>query len=625
MLTASAGGAATCILLVGGYLAGTPVRAQAPAGKAANGQGVATMDVADIRPGMKGYALTVFSGTQPDRFDIEVVDIVPDYQTGQDAILFRSPDPRLVHSGIVGGMSGSPIFIDGKLVGALAYGYRFNKDPLGGITPIANMLEVDKLPYRPELIPGPRAQARGRTGSLAWADAMLGLDTSPMPPRSRPEAATGAGLEPLGTPMTVAGFGPRAAQFLADTTGLLPARGGGSNGSNKTTASPPPAKQWGFGDSVSVVLIDGDLSAAPNGTVTWVGGSKGERLLAFGHPMQGVGPTKLPIADARVHVIIPSVERSVKIASPLHVRGTMIQDRQPAISLRTDIQAPLIPVHTSVTGPDPDLKPRSYESRVAEGNQVTPALVIGLLLQAIEEAAPDAVEIEVELDVEMAITTSKGPRTLKFRDEIFFPLGVSPGPLIRTRAGIAIQAILDNPFEIAEIRDVKQVATVRYSRGFERIEAIEMRSAEVRAGDLLELDLLLKPVTGPRRRQTIALRVPDDLDDEDIMVEVTSGSMTPPARKAATSVDDIIDAIAQGHTARSIVATIYDGREGVATESGYLPELPSSVTEGLAAEGSTLGAIRVKRLARRVIESKTLVEGAQSVRIHVLPKKYIDG
>ncbi|HEY0136280.1 MAG TPA: SpoIVB peptidase S55 domain-containing protein, partial [Nannocystis sp.] len=165
---------------------------------------VDTMPVEDVRPGMKGYAVTVFSGTDSDRFEIEVIDVVRDYLPKQDAILFRSADPRMVHSGIVGGMSGSPIYIEGKLVGALAYGYRFNKDPIGGITPIKNMLTVSDLPFRPEVLPeartGPRAQARN--GAAGWADAMLGLGVSPLPARRRPADLDPVnGLAPIGAPM----------------------------------------------------------------------------------------------------------------------------------------------------------------------------------------------------------------------------------------------------------------------------------------------------------------------------------------------------------------------------------------------------------------------------------------
>jgi hypothetical protein len=173
-----------------------------------------TMPTDQIRAGMKGHAMTVLKGEKPDRFEIEVVDVIKNYMARQDAILFTSPDPRMRHTGVVGGMSGSPVYIDGKLIGAIAYGYRFNKDPIGGITPIENMLEVGRLPHRPQVLPRPRGRARA--GTSGWADAMLGLGTSPLPPRRRPdETNVVTGLAPLGLPMSVSGLGGPATRLQA--------------------------------------------------------------------------------------------------------------------------------------------------------------------------------------------------------------------------------------------------------------------------------------------------------------------------------------------------------------------------------------------------------------------------
>src|SRR5690606_27375928 len=120
-----------------------------------------------------------------------------------------------------------------------------------------------------------------------WADAMLGLDTSPLPARRRPDSLTPvSGLAPIGAPMSTSGLGGDATRFLADTLGLYPARGGGGGQAAQTAA---PSKTWAGGDAVSVVLVRGDNSVAPNGTVTWVGGKQGEKLLAFGHEMLGAG------------------------------------------------------------------------------------------------------------------------------------------------------------------------------------------------------------------------------------------------------------------------------------------------------------------------------------------------
>lgn len=589
-----------------------------------------TIDVDDIKPGMKGYALTVFEGDQPDKFEIEVVDVVRDYVTGQDAVLFTSPDPRLIHSGIVGGMSGSPIYIEDKLAGALAYGYRFNKDPLGGMTPIANMLEIADLPYRPEVFtqPGHVARASGREGSFAWADSMLGLNTDPLPPRMTPEQIPGpsgapsGGLEPIGAPMSVAGLGAEATALLAETTGLLPVRGGGKHRASAPSgqvATPDERHKWTGGDSVSVVLIAGDNGAAPNGTITWVGGKQGEQLLAFGHPMYGAGPSKLPIAPAHVHTILASVERSVKLSSAGAVQGTMIQDRQPAISLRTDIETPMIPVSTRVKGADGALAERKYASSVADHQILTPPLVATLLLDAIDEAAADAVEVVLETHHEIHLETSEGPRTIVLDEEVFFPNGVIRGLVAQSRWLAVLSASLDNQFEIASIRSVEQSATLHYGAPVKRIARIRLGSAEVRAGELIELLVDLKGPRGPVETETYAIRIPDDAGGQRIVVELAGGQWVMPYAPPPNSLDDLLDNLAQSYPARSVVASVYQPQEGFASEHGMVAELPESVLQTLTTGGSNRQELTFKRAARRVVRTPAIIEGEASLELDVLP------
>ncbi len=598
------------------------------AGEPARAAPVDIMPVEDVRPGMKGYAVTVFSGSDTDRFEIEVVDVVHDYLPKQDAILFRSNDPRMIHSGIVGGMSGSPIYIEGKLVGALAYGYRFNKDPLGGITPIKNMLAVGDMPYRPEVLPEARTGIRGhaRAGASGWADAMLGLDVSPLPARRRPaELNPVNGLAPLGAPMSVSGLGTAATRMLADQLGLIPVRGGSgrgmSSGTGSATNTPPPPKAWKGGDAVSVVLIRGDNAVSPNGTITWVGGKQGEKLLGFGHEMFGAGPSNLPIADARVHVIIPSVERSVKLSSALNLRGTLIQDRQSAISLRTDLSAPLIPVTTELRGPEAAQPPRIYQSEVALGVELTPSLATSLLAEALGEGGGDGTELVATITHEIAVETSKGPRTIHLREEAFFPSGVDVRAVTRGRGPITLTALLDNDFEVAKIRSIKQAVTVEYGAPVDSLEAIRVPTGEFHAGDLLQLELQLRDYRGQVRRETLALRIPDDAGGEDLQIEVMSGQNARPARPIADNLDDLIDTLEAVYPARSMVATIYREDEGLSTRHGLMAELPGSVLESLSHTNTTVGAVRFKQMARRVIPTANLIEGEHAIKLTVKPRR----
>jgi hypothetical protein len=610
--------------LLGLSIAGAAlVAAQAPVARAA--KPLATMPVADLRPGMRGHAVTVFFGEQSDRFEIEVVDTMRNYLPKQDAVLFRSSDPRLLHSGIVGGMSGSPIFVDGKLVGALSYGWRFNKDPLGALTPISNMLEVGALPYRPDVLPrptGPRGRARG--GHKAWADQMLGLRTDPLPALRRPaELEAGLDLEPLPLPLTVSGFGSATARMLGETFGMIPVRGGRSPAAAAGDEPAAPKKDWKPGDAVSVVLIRGDNSAASNGTVTWVG-PKGESLLAFGHSMFEDGPSNLPFANARVHTIINSVDRSVKMSSPLTIQGVMVQDRQPAIALRTDLRTPMIPVRVRIQGPDPDLAPRTYDNEVAFGVDLTPNLVAGILAEAVDEAGRDATEVVIAIHHEISIETSKGPQTVTFDEEVFFSSGLVGRLLGRSRGVLAIMAALDNQFEVAKIRGTSHEIRMQYGSPLESIEAVRLLDGEIREGDVVRLAVTLRAFKGDTRELVVPLRIPDDAAGEEIKVVLTGGDDVQPYRPRPDSLSTLLETIAQRYPSRSLVATIYRQGEGLSTRHGLIEDMPDSVLESLIDRGSTGKSVRFKRMARRVLPSDTLIEGQHTLELDVLPRKTFD-
>ena len=599
---------------VAGWVGGTPSveAARATPGRSASAPG--TMPVDQIKRGMEGYAVTVFKGTQPERFPIRVVDVIRDHRPNQDAILFDSPDPRLQHSGIVGGMSGSPIYIQGKLVGALAFGYRFGKDPLGGITPISSMLDVAELPFRPEVLP---SQVRKpRRGSAAWADAMLGLDVSPLPARSRPQdVGLSGGLQPLGLPMSVGGLGAAATQMLVDSFGFTPTRSG------KAPADSQPGNHtWKGGDTVSVVLIDGDNAVAPNGTISWVDDTR-DRMLAFGHPMFGDGPSNLPFADAHVHTILASLDRSVKLSSHGTIRGTMIQDRQAAISLRTGLTAPMIPVSTRVVGPEPSLPPRVYQNRIAVGLGITPNLVAILIADAVEEAGRDAAEVVAKVRHEFDVVTSRGPRTLTIEDEAFFPQGVEPRLLARARGVVVASVLLENDFEVAEIRRIEQEARVEYGAPAESIMEVRLPQGEIRAGEVVYLSAVLRSFKGDERIVRVPVRIPDDVGGQEIQLEIAGGDTVRPYRPIPSSLDDLLDTLEQFYPSRSLVVSIFRQDEGLATRHGLMPSLPDSVLETLATAGTTRDTIRLKQLARRVIAMPTIIEGEHSFKLDVLPRR----
>ncbi|MBC7170825.1 MAG: hypothetical protein H5U40_00270, partial [Polyangiaceae bacterium] len=322
------------------------------------------MSVDEIRPGMRGYGLSVFRGTEPERFDVEVIDVLHGFRPDQELILVRTPHPLLDRARVVGGMSGSPIFIDGKLIGAYAYGWPNGEDPVVGVTPIRNMLAELYRPIRPDAFPGtspfgprPRTPSRpdqaraeppsrdvpllfpasGEAGTLP--DAFAALDAH----AARIARQGPLGLVPTSTPVMLGGFTDEVAQLLADKLGplgLAPMQAGGS-GRRRAGATERTRPSMVPGGAMAVSLVSGDMSTSAIGTVTHVDAAG--RFVAFGHPMINQGQMGLPAAAARILHVFVSKERSMKIGEALETLGTMIHDRQSGIVIDTGMRPATVP------------------------------------------------------------------------------------------------------------------------------------------------------------------------------------------------------------------------------------------------------------------------------------------
>ncbi|MFP4687594.1 MAG: peptidase S55 SpoIVB, partial [bacterium] len=268
--------------------------------------GADTLPVAGIEAGMEGYGRTVFSGTRIDTFAVKVLGVLENVMPGQDLILIRAESDTLHHTNIMSGMSGSPIYIGGRLIGALAYGWSFGKDPIAGVTPIENILKSRQIEY------------------------------------SEPE-----GARRIVTPLIASGFSSAGLESLSEN---LRARGmpveimtGGSDKKEKTSA------ELEAGSAVGVQLVRGDLNLAAIGTVTHVDNEG--RVYAFGHPFLNAGQIDFPMTAASVETTFASLQSSFKIASPLQPLGAITEDRQASIVGELGRQPEMIPVNVELSRP----------------------------------------------------------------------------------------------------------------------------------------------------------------------------------------------------------------------------------------------------------------------------------
>ena len=316
------------------------------------------MSVDEVRPGMKGIARTVFQGTKIDEFEVELLGVLKNFAPKQDMILARLSGGPLSHTGVIAGMSGSPVYVDGKLLGAVAFSFPFATEPIAGIQPIQQMLSL--LDQKGSLgTPPQRASSGGFPAESPTAFVysqfrkleagtplyQLMLPQSLLASSPFGTAASPASMTRIQTPLFVSGASEAALQQFApffSAFGFAPVQGGGSGSAAASAAGPANIEP---GSSINVELIRGDISWSANGTVTYVDGNK---VYAFGHPNLTAGPTDVPMSAGYVISLLPNLQNSFKLAVPLNVVGAFQQDRSTGIAGTLGATSKMIPVSVSV-------------------------------------------------------------------------------------------------------------------------------------------------------------------------------------------------------------------------------------------------------------------------------------
>jgi len=328
---------------------------------------VPVMPFDEVRSGMKGTGRTVFSGTEIESFDVEILGKLPNVGPDQNLILARCSGGPLAQTGVLAGMSGSPVTIDGKLVGAVAYSWGFTKDAIAGITPIEEMLAI----------PARDAESPARISARSLVDEDLEALRSPAGLAEffagqlhrlvqRSPAPLRASI-----PLSISGMSPEAIlgalPGLPDA-GFVPLQAGG--GSTDPSPSPPLEP----GSALGLKLVRGDIEIAASGTVTWV---EGDGVLAFGHPLFGLGSIDLPLTGASVQALIPSLRQSAKIATPLSEIGALRQDRATGVFGRTGVRPRMIPVRMQLNSSTSGARTFSFD--VADDPLLSPLLLYASL------------------------------------------------------------------------------------------------------------------------------------------------------------------------------------------------------------------------------------------------------
>lgn len=454
------------------------------------------MSADDLKPGMKGYGLSVFKGTKIERFDVEILGVEKKVLAGQDMIQIRMSGMGLEYSGTVAGMSGSPVYIDGRLIGAVAYADWFQKDPIAGVTPIADMLKALEEPGPPGGA-GARGALRGETD----------VAVSRMPPSLGQLA-----MRPIPTPLMIGGFTAgidEETRGFLESAGLAPMNMGGA----AEDTEHPEADNLQPGAAISVPMMMGDLRMTAVGTVTY---REGDRVLAFGHPFLNSGPSEMPMGGAVVHTIMPSYMNSYKASSPTRITGGLLADRQSAIMGRLGVFHKLIPMKITISKTDTG-KSETLNVKVLRSDIYTLRLLRFAVRDAIERALgdyPGQGTVNITLDGKF----EGYPKPFHFEDRVF-----------HTATAYTIGAldhvlyISDNKFRKVQIEELEVKLDAERRIRLAEIQKITLSGSRFKPGGSVGVNVHLRRYDGGEFVKSVSVKIPQDTAPGPLLVLVEGG------------------------------------------------------------------------------------------------------
>jgi hypothetical protein len=602
----------------------TVALAAVPAVAAAGPRPEPYWNVDDVKPGMKGVGRTVMKGTKIEPFEAEILGVLKNTSPGRDMVLARLSGLGLEKTGVIAGMSGSPVTIDGKLLGAIAYAWQFGKEPIAGITPFSQMHAYVEAFEKRDL-----ADAARRVSLRAPLD--LGgktYRTVAVAAEARAPVKASAGgdelwMVPLQTPVAASGFTPHSLKLFREQfgdTGLLPVMGGATPAriadEEKNIAIEP-------GSSLCLALVTGDFDMSGIGTTTQV---EGDRVYGWGHPFMGLGTCEFPLLTGHVHTVYPRQTVSFKMGSPLRQVGVVNADVSTCIAGWLGRKADMLPVKMSVrreVGVS-----RTFNVQIVRQRSLMASLLFTVLTNAVdmEGELPEEMTAEMEVKVEF-----DGRPPLVLRDT-FSGSSVSGGrapTALYFPVAQMIASLNNNPFGEIRIKSIECATIVRPGRISAEIETVELDADTVAPGETLKATVLLRPYKGAPVRQRVELQVPKDTPDgsytltvSDDVTRARADLRDRPDVNFATSVDQYLRGLeamfAAKRTNLAVRVPLKPG--GVAVGNQALPDLPPGMVQVLGQTRKTGTLLLGTSLSARQPTDYVIV-GTDSVSFTVAPRR----
>src|SRR5256714_1365901 len=526
-----------------------------------------TIPVSQIHAGMRGVAYTVFQGVKPEPMDVEVLGVLHNVNGPKgDIILVRLHGQKPEYTGVVAGMSGSPVDLDGKLAGALASRIgEFSKEPIARVTPIADMLEINALDKSPseEASAGKPgvANAAGKTASPGDG---TGLATSTQDFANY--------LKPIETPLVFNGFSEDAVRRFAPqfaSAGIVPVMGAGSMSDAK---QPEPLEA---GSAVSAVLVRGDMDIAATCTVTYIGP---QRLLACGHPLLQFGSVDLPMNKAQVLATLPSPLNAFKIVNTTERAGAFVQDRHTGILGIFGKQPDMIPVTLTIHGGS---SAKEFHYEVLNNPRLSPVAIMATVFNALHGVNEYGEEITYRLNGSIDV---KGFPEVALKN-MFVPTenGQPAAMSAALSLGERFGRIYDNPYNAPAVKSVKLDFDLVRERRWARLESARTSVSEARPGDEITVETVLAPYRGERSVRQIHVKIPTSASKGTLRILVSDGETLDrvgrgtPAFGRKLDLASTIALLNKEHANNRVYVSLLEADPEARVADKVMPTLPISV------------------------------------------------
>jgi len=547
----------------------------------------------DLRPGMKGTARTVFSGTTSEEFGVEILGVLPGFPgPRQSAIIARLSGTNVEKTGVFAGMSGSPVYIDGKIVGAIAFSFPFSKEPIAGITPIKQMIDLFNKGSENnfEKPKEPRAVSFAQLASSEWRPnlpkpAVSGASLlAPVSASSPLFPLLGQQMTPIATPLVFTGISQESLAMFSPqlvSSGLLPVSGVGGS-ADITPLAPANANTFLPGSSISVQLVRGDYSLAAAGTVTL---RDGNRIYAFGHPFLSLGSSDMPMAETSVVTVVPNVNNSFKLSVPGRMVGAISQDRASGVFGLLGQTPKMIPVTINLhTSRD---RKETYSYEIASDSFLTPLLLNITVFNTITSSERALGDSTLSL---------KGQINVKGQEAVQIDRRFSAANSAAMAAGsiaTPVGSLLTSGFDDVQLDGITLDISSTDTKYAGTLERIALDRTEVRRGDKIEVQAYVRTESGKQFVQRIPVQIPDDAGLGQLLVFVGDGGALQEGSAAKAFVpqalSQLVRAINTVKKSDRLYVKLFRITSGAVIGTSELPSLPPSVVATLNSDRTSGG------------------------------------